>query len=56
MMQIPEPPTPDDFDQIFDRIDSILDRLGEICYVALGVVIVLAALWILTKIFGGGRR
>jgi hypothetical protein len=56
IFQIPEPPTPGDFDEIFDRFDEYLDKLENICIIGLIIVIALGALWVLSKIFGGKKR
>lgn len=57
--QIPEPPTiptSDDFSGIFDRFEILLDKVEGICIIALIIVIALGALYLLGKIFGGGKK
>jgi len=56
---IPEPimpPTSDDFTGIFDRIEILIERVEGICILVLVIVIVLGALYLLSKIFGGHKR
>jgi len=57
--EIPEPimpPTSDDFTDIFDRIELLIDRVEGICMIVLVIIIVLGALYLLSKIFGGKKR
>jgi len=57
--EIPEPimpPTSDDFTGIFDRIEILIDRVEGVCMIVLIIVIVLGALYLLSKIFGGHKR
>ena len=56
---IPEPimpPTSDDFSGIFDRIEILIDRVENICVLVLVIIIVLGAVYLLSKIFGGSKR
>ena len=37
-------------------IGDILDKVQTICYVILGIFILIAVLWILSRVFGGSGR
>lgn len=49
------PPTPEDFDEIFDRIEGYLDKIEDICLLAIIGLIVLGVIYLLSKIFGGKK-
>lgn len=56
---IPEPivpPSSDDFTGIFDRIEILIERVENVCIIVLIIVIVLGAVYLLSKIFGGSKR